>query len=95
MKWVSSTNICGRGEVKKLSPLTFTVDLQANIARDKYARLCTQVESLVGSLKITQADDILAEIADQLVRASSYVHRHNFLTIDSWKSLWSHRISRA
>ena len=42
-------------------------DLEANVARDKYARLCTQVEALVGSLKVSQADDVLADIADELL----------------------------
>lgn len=42
-------------------------DLEANVARDKYARLCTQVEGLVGSLKTSQADDMLAEISEQLL----------------------------
>ena len=41
-------------------------DLEANVARDKYARLCTQVEGLVGSLKVSQ-DDMLAEISEQLL----------------------------
>ena len=43
------------------------MDLEANVARDKYARLCTQVEGLVGSLKTTQADDLLADISEQLL----------------------------
>ncbi|KAL8695313.1 MAG: hypothetical protein Q9218_000212 [Villophora microphyllina] len=43
------------------------MDLEANVARDKYARLCTQVEGLVGSLKVSQADDTLAELSEQLL----------------------------
>lgn len=43
------------------------IDLAANVARDRYARLCTQVEGLVGSLKISQADDTLADISEQLL----------------------------
>ena len=43
------------------------MDLEANLARDKHARLCTQVEGLVGSLKISQEDDILADISEQLL----------------------------
>jgi hypothetical protein len=43
------------------------LDLQANIARDKHARLCTQVESLIGSLKTSQAEDTLADLSEQLV----------------------------
>ena len=43
------------------------MDLEANVARDKYARLCTQVEGLVGSLKTTQSDDLLVDIAEQLL----------------------------
>ncbi|KAL9596418.1 MAG: hypothetical protein Q9219_005802 [cf. Caloplaca sp. 3 TL-2023] len=42
-------------------------DLDANVARDKYARLCTQVEGLVGSLKVSQADDTLTELSEQLL----------------------------
>ncbi|KAI9737760.1 MAG: hypothetical protein M1834_009128 [Cirrosporium novae-zelandiae] len=41
--------------------------LEANIARDKYARLCTQVESLVDSLKISQTEEALADISEQLM----------------------------
>ena len=43
------------------------MDLQANIARDKYARLCKQVEGLVGSLKTSQADDMLADLSEELM----------------------------
>ncbi|KAL8682760.1 MAG: hypothetical protein Q9186_001182 [Xanthomendoza sp. 1 TL-2023] len=43
------------------------MDLETNVARDKYARLCTQVEGLVGSLKISQAEDALAELSEQLL----------------------------
>ncbi|KAL8874348.1 MAG: hypothetical protein Q9174_000299 [Haloplaca sp. 1 TL-2023] len=43
------------------------MDLEANVARDKYARLCTQVEGLVGSLKVSQADDTLADLSEQLL----------------------------
>jgi hypothetical protein len=44
------------------------MDLQANIARDKHARLSMLVESLVSSLKTTQAEDILSDVSEQLVR---------------------------
>lgn len=47
------------------------VDLEANVARDKYARLCTQVEGLVSSLKTSQAEDTLADISDQLLEILS------------------------
>lgn len=43
------------------------IDLAANVARDRYARLCTRVEGLVGSLKISQSDDTLADISEQLL----------------------------
>lgn len=46
------------------------MDLEANIARDKYARLCLQVEGLVSSLKTTQSEDDLDDISSQLVRIS-------------------------
>ncbi|KAK2764027.1 hypothetical protein FQN54_009646 [Arachnomyces sp. PD_36] len=43
------------------------MDLEANIARDKYARLRSQVEGLVSSLKTSQEEDVLAEISEQLM----------------------------
>jgi hypothetical protein len=47
-------------------------DLEANMARDKHARLVTQVESLVSSLKTSQSEETLAEISDQLVSGTAY-----------------------
>ncbi|KAI9811649.1 MAG: hypothetical protein M1827_005398 [Pycnora praestabilis] len=47
------------------------MDLEANIARDKYARLCTQVEGLVSSLKTSQPDEMLAELSEQLMEVLS------------------------
>ena len=43
------------------------MDLQANIARDKHARLCTLVEGLVSSLKVTEDPETLADLSEQLV----------------------------
>ncbi|OJJ41186.1 hypothetical protein ASPWEDRAFT_34685 [Aspergillus wentii DTO 134E9] len=43
------------------------MDLEANIARDKYARLRSQVEGLVSSLKTSQDEEVLADISDQLL----------------------------
>ncbi|KAK6605168.1 cell division control protein [Botrytis cinerea] len=43
------------------------MDLQANIARDKHARLCASVEGLVSSLKATQAENVLSELSEQLL----------------------------
>ncbi|KAI5304485.1 hypothetical protein KEM56_006451 [Ascosphaera pollenicola] len=43
------------------------MDLEANIARDKFARLRNQVEELVGSLKTSQDEDVLVDISEQLV----------------------------
>ena len=43
------------------------MDLEANIARDKYARLCLQIDSLVSSLKTTQSEEDLDEISSQLM----------------------------
>ncbi|GAB1204520.1 hypothetical protein APSETT445_003176 [Aspergillus pseudonomiae] len=43
------------------------VDLEANIARDKHARLRGQVEGLVSSLKTSQDEDVLGEISEQLL----------------------------
>lgn len=46
-------------------------DLEANVARDKYARLCTQVEGLVGSLKVSQSEDMLSDLSEQLLEVLS------------------------
>ncbi|KAK4896572.1 Protein kinase of the Mitotic Exit Network [Elasticomyces elasticus] len=43
------------------------VDLESNVARDKYARLCGVVEGLVGELKGSKADDVPDEVVDQLL----------------------------
>lgn len=43
------------------------MDLEANIARDKYARLCLQIDSLVSSLKTSQSEDDLDDISTQLM----------------------------
>ncbi|KAH9828404.1 cytokinesis protein sepH-like [Teratosphaeria destructans] len=42
------------------------VDLESNVARDKLARLVTHVEGLVSDLKLSQTEDALANIADEL-----------------------------
>lgn len=52
------------------------MDLQANIARDKHARLCTLVEGLVSSLKVREEEDVLEDISGQLVRPND-LHRDN------------------
>ncbi|KAK4496703.1 hypothetical protein PRZ48_012686 [Zasmidium cellare] len=44
------------------------VDLESNVARDKHARLCAVVESLVSDMKLGQPEDVLAEIVDQLLQ---------------------------
>ncbi|PWY86240.1 cell division control protein 15, cdc15 [Aspergillus heteromorphus CBS 117.55] len=43
------------------------MDLEANIARDKYARLRGQVETFVSDLKTSQDEDVLGEISEQLL----------------------------
>ena len=43
------------------------VDLESNIARDKHARLRTEVEALVGQLKVLQDDDALLQISEDLI----------------------------
>ncbi|KAL4937968.1 hypothetical protein BDV06DRAFT_202010 [Aspergillus oleicola] len=42
-------------------------DLEANIARDKHARLRNQVEGLVGTLKTSQDEEVLGDISEQLL----------------------------
>lgn len=51
------------------------MDLEANIARDRHARLAERVEDLVRSLKTTEGDDALAEFSEDLV-SDYYVMRH-------------------
>jgi hypothetical protein len=54
------------------------MDLQANIARDKHARLCTMIEGLVSSLKVREEEDVLADLSEQLV--SGYLRLFGNLT---------------
>jgi serine/threonine protein kinase len=44
------------------------LDLEQNVARDRHARLCTLVEGLVGSLKTSQSEEILADLSEQLMQ---------------------------
>lgn len=43
------------------------MDLEANIARDRHARLAERVEELVRSLKTTEGEDQLSELTEDLV----------------------------
>ncbi|RFU77239.1 ste ste11 cdc15 kinase [Trichoderma arundinaceum] len=43
------------------------MDMDAKIARDRHARLAEKVEELVGSLKMTEGEDILAELSEDLL----------------------------
>ena len=43
------------------------MDLDANIARDRQARLAERVETLVGGLKTTEGEDKLSELSEDLV----------------------------
>ncbi|KAG5975868.1 hypothetical protein E4U55_007544 [Claviceps digitariae] len=43
------------------------MDLEANIARDRHARLAEKVEDLVSSLKTTESDDVLSELSEDLL----------------------------
>ncbi|SPN97509.1 related to septation (sepH) gene [Cephalotrichum gorgonifer] len=43
------------------------MDLEANIARDRHARLCERVEELVRSLKTTESEDILSDLSEDLL----------------------------
>jgi len=48
------------------------MDLQANIARDKHARLCTMIEGLVSSLKVTEEHETIAKVSEQMVGLDKY-----------------------
>lgn len=43
------------------------MDLEANIARDRHARLAEKVEALVRELKTTEGEDKLSELSEDLV----------------------------
>lgn len=43
------------------------MDLEANIVRDRQARLVERVEALVRELKITEGEDKLSELSEDLV----------------------------
>ena len=43
------------------------MNLEANIARDRHARLCEKVEELVRSLKTTESDEMLCELSEDLL----------------------------
>jgi hypothetical protein len=43
------------------------MDLEANIARDRHARMAERVEDMVRSLKTTEGDDKLSDVAEDLV----------------------------
>lgn len=43
------------------------MDMDAKIARDRHARLAEKIEELVGSLKTTEGEDILADLSEHLV----------------------------
>lgn len=43
------------------------MDMDAKIARDRHARLAEKIEELVGSLKMTEGEDILADLSEHLV----------------------------
>lgn len=68
------------------------MDLEANIARDRHARLAEKVEELVRSLKTTEGEDILSELAEDLVSSSQ-------LTMAAWEfggdanGVWSSQLS--
>jgi len=44
------------------------MDLEQNVARDRAARLCTLVESLVSNLKTNQPPDVLSDVSEQLMQ---------------------------
>lgn len=44
------------------------MDLEMNVARDRHARLCKLVEELVGFLKISKSEEMLAEYSEQLMQ---------------------------
>jgi hypothetical protein len=43
------------------------MDLEANIARDRHARLAERVEGLVRSLTVIEGEEVVGEVAEDLV----------------------------
>ncbi len=43
------------------------MDLEANIARDRHARLVGRVEELVGGLRVGEGEEVVGEVAEDLV----------------------------
>jgi hypothetical protein len=62
------------------------MDLEANIARDRQARLAEKVEALVSLLKTTEADDILSELSEDLVRQGAITPGQSFIVADFFTS---------
>lgn len=50
------------------------MDLEANIARDRHARLAEKVEELVRSIKVIEGEDRLSELSEELVSFTSTLH---------------------
>ena len=57
------------------------MDLQANIARDKHARLCTMIEGLVSSLKVTEEHETIAKVSEQMVSVCQNLHPYRSMLI--------------
>jgi hypothetical protein len=49
------------------------MDLEANVARDRYARQCIFVEGLIGDLQVNSPDDVLDDLTEQLVRIECFI----------------------
>lgn len=49
------------------------MDLDANIARDRHARLAEKVEALVQELKISEGADKLSELSEDLVSRNEFI----------------------
>jgi hypothetical protein len=61
------------------------MDLEANIARDRHARLAEKVEELVRSLKSSENEEKLLELSGKFVCAlSHYSETSTGLTLSSW-----------
>lgn len=59
------------------------MDLEANIARDRHARLAEKVEELVRSLKTSESEERLCELSEDLV---SRAFTHMRITIANTRS---------
>lgn len=67
------------------------MDLEANIARDRHARLAQKVEELIGALKSSEGEDLLADLSEDLVSLHTLIGTELILTFVARSALGEQR----